>query len=314
MYILLDTRYRLLDNDGTRYFKWNFLSNNTITQGTVNALFDVQNIIAMRTYPIRIPYVSNLDNAYKRVTMYISEFSGQSIIGQESRNYHFIYKSSVDNRFIDLDPSAVAQNSYFKFKQPINRLDTLTVTFASPLQTVLFDTDRLNMNITAYAANTTLVALQDHNLETGDTVYITNFTTANPVYDVNVITAINNPDGIIVTYVNATTITIPVDSSSLLFTGPGNINVVNGSPTIVGNTTVFLTTFRPGDIISILGVKYTITSITSDTSLTISTNYAGVTANNLIYVKNNTVTTTPTVYFGSKRAFIPIEFEYIPTS
>ncbi len=321
MYLLLDTRYRVLDNDGTRFFKWNFVNNTTLQQGSVNGVNDILQIIAMRTYPLRIPYISTLDNPYKRVSMYITEFSGQSVIAQENRNYHFIYKSFVDDRFIDLDPSGEVNNSYFKFKQPISRIDTLTITFASPLQTVTFDTDRMQMNITAYGPTTTLVSTQNHNLETGDTVYITNFTTINPIFDIGVITEINNPEGLIATYINATTITIPVDSSSLLFTGPGNINVVNGSTAIVGNSTTFLTTFRVNDVISILNVKYRVAAIASDTSLTIATipavtpidpGYAGVTANNLIYLKNNTIVVSPSVYFGSKRAFIPIEFEYVP--
>lgn len=322
MYLLLDTRYRILDNDGSKFYKWNFINNRTLQQGGVNAITSIQNITAMRVFPTKVPYVNLLDNnPFQRVSMYIGEFSAQSIVAQENRNYHFMFKSNTNNRFVDLEVGENPYNGYYKFNQPIARLDTITITFGSPLQEVVFDTDRLVMSITSYSTITTFLATQNHNLETGDLVYISNFTTVNPIYDATIISSINDVNGLTATYVNNTTITIPIDTLTLNFTGPGSVDVVNGSTSITGTSTTFTTTFNPNDNIQILGVRYRVVSITSNTLMTIGTiptptgvdpGYAGTTANTLLYSKNNTIDgIMPNIYFGSKRAFIPIELEYL---
>lgn len=68
----------------------------------------------------------------------------------------------------------------------------------------------------------------------------------------------------------------------------GNVRVVNGSATVAnaaGNTTVFLLEVKPGDYFAAgpltanSNVKYYVTAVTSNTSLTLSTAYQGSSAN-----------------------------------
>jgi hypothetical protein len=313
-YVLLDTRYRILDNDGRTLIKWNFVNSTTTTQGSVNFLGDIQNITSVRVSPFSIPYVAQADNAYKRITMYIQEFSAQSVIAQESRQYHFMFQTSVRDRYIDLGlPRDV--DGIYRFRNPISRIDSLNISFGSPLQVISFDLDRRNMLLTSYTPLIKFQSTDPHNLETGDLVYITFFTTANPFgpTDTNIISAVNNLNGVIVTYVSDTEITIDVDAAALYVASPpGTVSVTNTSLIVNGAGTTFLTTFVVGDIISIAGVKYTIASIASDTSLNINIGYLGTTSAGVAYAKDNRISgMNPSFYFGSKRIQIPLEFEYI---
>lgn len=315
-YILLDSRYRVLDNDGRSFIKWNFINNTSVAQGSVNAVGDIQNIVSARVFPFRVPYNAQADNSYKRVTMYIQEFSAQSVIAQENRQYHYIFPITVENRFISLEVPRDSDGIY-RFRNPISRLDSITINFGSPLQQITFDSDRRNMLVDSYGTVTTFVSTDPHGLETGDLIYVSYFTTANPnaVLDSGIISAINNVNGIIATYVDDLHISVSVDTSLLRYTGAGTIDVTNASASITGVGTSFLTTFVQNDIISILGIRYTVQTVLSNTALTVTTPYVGTTAVGLTYLKSNDIPNmNPSFYFGSKRIYIPMEFEYISGS
>jgi hypothetical protein len=69
-----------------------------------------------------------------------------------------------------------------------------------------------------------------------------------------------------------------------MFTGAllqGTVNVTNGSATVTGNGTNFTGELAAGRLISINSVDYTVLSIASDTSLTLTTTYAGITLSGL---------------------------------
>jgi hypothetical protein len=312
VYILLDTRYRILDTDGTTSFQWNVVNTEITQQGSVNVIGNIRDIVAIRIFPIKIPYNSNADNDYSRVTLLIQEFSAQSFIAQENRRFHFMLRPVVTDRWIELTTDNF-NDGYFIFRNPITRLDTLTLTFGSPLDAIKFDTDRMNayINDADYSTDTTFTTNSPHNLETGDTAIISNFRTANSAIDTVMVSLINRAAGHIITYIDANRFSIDVNSSAITSTGAGTVSVTNGSPVVDGVGTAFGTYFFPGDSIEISGVKYSILSIQSQTSLTLRVNYAGVTAAGLTYKKNNIVNGLQVVvYFASKRIFIPIEIEY----
>ncbi len=320
IYIMLDTRYRILDNDGTTYFQWNFINNEITTQGTVNAIGNIRDITAIRIFPVRIPYNSAGDNDYRRITIYIQEFSAQSFIAQENRRFHFMFNANVGDRWIELEPENF-NDGYFRFRNPLTRFDTLTLTFGSPLEQLVFDTDRMLSNVTDfnYTLNninyTEFTTVSPHVLETGDRVYITNFTTANPNTDTVFVSAINKSAGHLVTVTGSTTFIVKVDSSNIRYIGAGTVSVTNGSPIVVGSGTSFGSMFNAGDSIEISGIIYPILSIQTQTQLTLTTNYTNITAGGLAYYKNNILSgNRPTVYFGSKRIFIGMEVEFYESS
>jgi hypothetical protein len=65
--------------------------------------------------------------------------------------------------------------------------------------------------------------------------------------------------------------------------GPGTVAVTNGSVTVVGIGTTFKNNLVAGEPITIAGGGYTIQSVTDNTHLTLTTNYAGTTASGLAY-------------------------------
>lgn len=319
-YMLLDSRYRILDDDGTASFRWNFVNNATYTQGTVNVIGDIKDITSIKVFPVKIPYTPQADNNYGRITMFIQEFSAQAFIGQENRKFHFVFAPEVQDRYVELNPKD-NNNGLFKFKTPIVQLETLTVSFGSPLQPIIFDLDRQTMVIEAYGTTTQLTCPYPHKLLTGDLVYISNFSTNNitSTIDLGISNAINNVNGVVVTYVDPYIFSIDINSSKLLYTGPGTISTTNGEQAIVGTGTTFTTLFSFNDIIAITGnfegapktMVYLIAQVNSDTSITLQEFYMEDTGAGLTYQRNNTVDNLQLqVYFGSKRVFIPMELHY----
>jgi hypothetical protein len=312
-YLMLDTRFRTLETDGTISFKWNYTNTSNTTQGSINSIGDIQNIVSMRVLPFRIPYYKLApNNIYNKITMYIQEFSAQSYIGHENSRFHFVFPINIDKGYINLEVNR-DMDAVYNFKTPIARLDTLTINFASPLQPIIFDTDRMNMQISSYGTSTEFVSIIPHNLETGDIVYVNGFTTANPNLDTPITSQFADLNGIIVENIDDTHISLPINTTNLVYAGSGTVNVTAASTNVTGVGTTFTSMFSANDVIAISGIKYSILSVNSDTSLVLKLPYPGITATGLTYGKNNTLTgLNPGFYFGSKRHFIPMQFDYIP--
>lgn len=212
--ILLDSRWRSLDTDGTTLFKWSF-SNNMITQqGTFNTISPVRDIIAIKVFPFKIPYTVNAENPTKNITIYYNEFSNQCVPAQESRKYHHWMDYITEDDWISLNAEKYNKGRYH-FDKPITSLDTLTVNFGAPLQIIQFDLDRMNATFTT-GNPTTLTFPSAHNLDTGYTVYFTNFSTSNANADSAIINTINSAGGRQVIRINATQVSIAVDTSGLV--------------------------------------------------------------------------------------------------
>jgi hypothetical protein len=222
-YILLDSRYRDTSQDGGAVnfstMRWNFLANTaTASDGGVNSVGDVQQVVAFSTGDIRLPYQNNvLVNAYRRVSMLINEWSGQAYIGQEGRKFHLMFKADIDGNMIDCKALGDGKTT-FEFAKPITQLDTITLSFGCPLEPVLFDIDRLHMAV-SYTNPVVLTSTIPHRLQTGDQVYVMGFTTNAPVADVTTINKMNDSTGYNCVVTGPTSIELTdVDLSAL--TGP----------------------------------------------------------------------------------------------
>lgn len=388
IYILLDTRYRNLGNDGTAFFSWSHINQLTIAQGTVNSLGNIRNIISIILMPVKIPNTLSTKNSYDLITISVEEFVPQSVIAHEDRRYHFmscIDRSKSTDKWLFLCSDDYNKGEY-KFNKPITSLDTITLKFGSPLEPVLFDKDRL-LGTFKYGNPTIINFTENHNLTSDDIVYIDNFYTINTQYDHIIINSIKSSIGHVSTYLTSTSISIPVNSSSIVtvLTGTvssptvlltGTINVTNDSDIIIGIGTVFNINFIIGDYIqiqngiespifqiqsiqsdtqltiktkytfltgtytyrktgiSIIGTgtsfinelkpgdnliindgntnpEYIIKSIQSSEILTIKTPYNGINGNGFTINKDNSIAKSWSVFFGSKRIFIPMEITYL---
>ena len=282
-YLYLDTKYRSLENDGTEYFKWNYTNLINTQVGSVNSIADVKDIISMCIITYKIPLVSNALNQNERITLSIDELSGQSVIAHENRRFHSVGISRIRDNWIDIRCEDF-RKGVFKFNNPINNLNSLTVRFGNPLEPIIFDKDRLNGLFTYNTDDIITITFQEnHNLTTGDIIYVENFDTKNSLLTSN---TIQKSNGHTITVLNLNQLTIAVDTKSIykkidgtvnvsnnIITG--NINVTYDSNIITGNN--FNTNFINGDFIQInnnldnpiIKIKY----VESNTVLTLDSNY-----------------------------------------
>jgi hypothetical protein len=232
-YIMLDSRYRELNgsnSDGITSFTWNYvLQSVSMAQGTVNIVGNVRDIVALRIYPSRIPYVLSADNKYSRISVLITELSSQSFISHEHRNFHFMLKSVIDDTFINLVTHDY-NDGYFYFEKPITTLNKLTLSFGSPLEPIVFDRDRdfctidyFTMSPLTNITTGPMGSPRHHNLTNGDRVYFTNFNTGyiDPVLDQEIeidkkiVSNINKLSGWIITVIDDFSFSIIYNTSSI---------------------------------------------------------------------------------------------------
>jgi hypothetical protein len=287
-YFMLDTKYRTLENDGTTYFRWNHINSVTRMQGSMNILGDIRDIVSIRTYPIRIPNVATAVTPYERISIFIKEFIAQSYIAHENRNFHFIGSSEIKGNWINICPDDYNEGSY-NFNKPITHINTITISFASPLEPVIFDKDRLRTTVISYQLHTILQTSEPHNLLVGDIVYIDDFNT-NSINDLQTSDVFNQQTGHSVTILTPTTFSIPIDTTAFNSTLTGSINSPNisyigtvtpefNSNTIIGTGSTFIMDYVIGDYIQIfdsINSVFIITEIIDNTHLVINSPYTNV--------------------------------------
>lgn len=231
-YLYFDSRTRISTEGQFSHLQWIYVDNLTRNNGSVNSYGSLENLIMMRVYPIRIPYLTQADTDLKRITMFIDEFSPQGFVAHEQKRAHFIFETVIDGNWINLE-SFNYNDGIYRFDDPITNIDKLTISFGVPLDTLIFDADRSSY-VPSYGVVTTITTPTNHNLLTGDTVFFADFTTINPVNDSSVIAEINSNKGHLITFVSNTSFTIPINTTIIGAVPPNKIvNVYFGSKRIV---------------------------------------------------------------------------------
>jgi len=222
-YMLLDSRYKAAEST-TKKFIWDFSNDKIQTNGTVNIVGQIRDIISMRIFPFRLPYSANADTKQKRITVLIDEFAAQSFFAHEGRRFHIMCKTDIDSTFIDCD-TYFQNNGVHEFVQPFTTFNSITVSFANPLQVIEFenDNDKCSADYFGIAPLTQITTDLDHNLNNGDRVYFTHF-------DINAIdpllvsqtqlnniikNTVNRQNGFLITVVNSTNFSINYDTSAI---------------------------------------------------------------------------------------------------
>lgn len=224
-HIILDSKYRITDGNienRIKTFAWYYIQNSQNTSdGSVNIIGNVRDIIGFRIYPFRIPYTNNADNQYAKISLSIEEVNSQSFIAHEGRRFHFMLDASIDTNFINLD--ANVYNGFFWFEKPITTLDKISISFGNPLESIIFDNDRdfCSFDYFLLPALTKIKTHLIHKLKNGDRVYFTNFTTGpidpllvdQNIINNNIINNINNINGFLITVINLFEFSIDYNSS-----------------------------------------------------------------------------------------------------
>jgi hypothetical protein len=219
--LLLDSKYRNLSTDPS-IFKWTVLNSANTTQGTVNTLGDqIHNITSIQFDRFNIPYHGTADNVYKKISLYLEEYSAMSVLTHTGR-YHMIFDSEISQNQIQLTP-LINDEGRFRFHTPINILDTITLSFRSPFSRVEFLPDRYNVNITSISTTDTHLNFSvNHDVSDGELIYLEGFDTLSPSADFSAIDEVNREQGHIVTFINNNTLRINVNLTSATL-NPNNL-------------------------------------------------------------------------------------------
>jgi hypothetical protein len=232
IYTLLDTRYASLDSTFSRY-TWNISSQPTDSSNSVTIIHPLQNLVSMQFNQFLIPYSPSGDNIYKKISLLVDDFNMSSVIGHEGRNYHILFDSTVITNKIQCIPP-VQDEGIYRFNEPINLVNKLTISFGTPLQPLIFKPSFYPVTITFNAINSTYINfIVPHLVADGETIIIKGFQTVNISTDELKISAINSEEGHIVSVISNQILKITSDIS-------GISNIVNNSP----GTTCFITTRR----------------------------------------------------------------------
>lgn len=231
--ILLDSRYQNLSNGDLTKIQFTIMNNSKIKipgTGIITSIAPMRDILEIEIFPFSIPYSANADNYYQKITMSILELASVSVDSYENCQFHFMFTATKNKNLIDLTPI----NSVFRFFKPITKLADFTLRFGTPLTPIIFDKDRLYASIDYTSNPCVLTFNEDHNLISGDLVYINDFTTLNPAQDLNIINTFNDTNGYLCTRISNIEISINIDATQVL--NPDNnlsINVYFGSKRIL---------------------------------------------------------------------------------
>lgn len=219
--LLLDSRYQSLSNQDRSKIVFTIVNDTKSKSpgsGTIISSGALKDIVEIEIFPFSIPYLTAADNYYNTITMSILEISSSAIDAYENSQFHFIFKSKKHRNLLELEPV----NKVFRFHKPIARLSDFSIRFGAPLAPITFDKDRLYTSSVNYTANPmTIEFSEEHNLLSGDIIYINDFDTLNTGRDLAVIAQINSLNGHLCTRQSSTVISINVDGNDVQFPNVG---------------------------------------------------------------------------------------------
>ena len=232
--ILLDSRYQNVSNSDKTKMEFTIMNNSKLKvpgSGIITSIAPMRDILEIEIFPFSIPYSSNADNYYNKITLSILELASISIDSYEDCQFHFMFTAVKNKNLIDLIPV----NSTFRFFKSITNINNLTLRFGTPLYPISFDSDRLYTESIDYTTNPCNITFnQEHNLISGDLIYINDFTSLNPAIDLNIINTFNDSNGYLCTRLSSTQISINVDATQVQYPDPNlSINVYFGSKRIL---------------------------------------------------------------------------------
>ena len=230
-YIVLDSRYRIINETNSNNiiaFTWSYVDNANIRDGSVNSVGTIKDIVSMRIYQPRVPFITsgsyNMNSETRRVSIVIQEFQSQSFIGPQGSRFHFMLQPVIPvvtppttyPNMIELEVEEY-NDGRFDFRRPVVTFDSLTLSFLDPVNIIPFLHDRDNITFTY--GNPTIITTSIPHLfvSTSGQTYgvISGFNTANPAGDAATINAINSLIELTLTVTGSNTFTIPIDTSTV---------------------------------------------------------------------------------------------------
>lgn len=176
--------------------KWYFNNDTILSPGVANSVSQIKNIVGMRLAPINFDSINEVFRTdHDAYTMLIEEFVGQSYVGRENSNYHFIMSARpyLDGG-VDFDPSYYNDGWYW-FREPIASVHSFTISMCSPYHSINIPMNNNIIHEVHYDNPLQFIIDNINQIETGKTVIIRGFTTNDPIADKAMIELINRPEG-----------------------------------------------------------------------------------------------------------------------
>lgn len=143
-YLVLDSDYRDTTEEiptAITKFTWRYAPTQFTGTGFCNSVGVIRDIIGMRMYQPRVPYLAGMNTSAKRVSVLIEELASQAFIAENERRFHFLLRPNFITGQTDIELSTENYNDgIFNFRKPITKIDSFTLSFGDPLQILTFST------------------------------------------------------------------------------------------------------------------------------------------------------------------------------
>jgi hypothetical protein len=214
-YIIADSRYQNTVNLDMTKIVFNLITNSKIRSDHGGLIIgnNIKDIVQIEVSPFTIPYKPVFVNFYNKITLSINEWISNSYEAYEGGQFHFIFDiEKVDNNLIYLRPV----DSVYSFSKPMNYIDNFTLSFGAMLPKITFDPDRMYVTAFDYTSVYGIITFaSEHNLVTGDLVYVSGFSTPDLARDVLIISEMNRDSGHIIVKKDNFSILLNVDLSQV---------------------------------------------------------------------------------------------------
>ncbi len=143
-YVVLDSSYRDTTeeiNTAIKKFTWKYSPTQYTGTGFCNSVGVIRDIIGMRMYQPRVPYLAGMNTSAKRVSVLVEELKAQAFIAENGRRFHFLLRPNFITGQTSIELSTEDYNDgIFNFRKPITKIDSFTLSFGDPLNILTFAT------------------------------------------------------------------------------------------------------------------------------------------------------------------------------
>ena len=143
-YVVMDSDYRNTTQENPlaiTQFTWGYSPTQNTGIGFCNSIGNVHNIVGMRMYQPRIPYLAAMNTSAKRVSILVKELSAQAFITETGSRFHFILRPEYTTATTSIELSTEDYNDgIFTFGKPITEFPSQTIVFGDPINPLVFST------------------------------------------------------------------------------------------------------------------------------------------------------------------------------
>jgi hypothetical protein len=219
-YVIADSRYQNMVNTDRTKIVFNLISNSKTRSDNGGIIIGnvIKDIVQIEVSSFTIPYKPVFANFYNKITLSINEWVSNSFEAYEGGQFHFIFEiDKIDNNLIYLRPT----DAVYSFSKPMNYIDNFTLSFGAMLPKITFDADRMYVSSFDYIDIYGIITFNsEHNLVTGDLVYLSGFSTPDTARDVTIINKVNRNSGHTIVKKDNYSVLLNIDLSQIRYEYP----------------------------------------------------------------------------------------------